>query len=164
MPGQLLLVAAACLAAGIGCGIRWSKIWLGVTLLGTMSALAAAALLLVGQPEWEWRSGFLIGGELVHLRLDGLSALFLALLSVVGAAGAVYAREYWSDRDYPASAPRGRIWWSSLLLGMGVVVTASNGLHFLFGWELFTVSAFFLVTLDNRRRDVRAAGWLYLAA
>jgi hydrogenase-4 component B len=46
----------------------------------------------------------------------------------------------------------------------GLVLTNSNGLHFLIGWELFTVCAFFLVTLDRRRPEVRAAGWLYLAA
>ncbi len=83
---------------------------------------------------------------------------------MIGAAGAIYSREYWSDRHYPASAPRGRAWWSALVLSMGTVLTVSNGLHFLIGWELFAVSAYFLITLDRQRREVRAAGWLYLAA
>jgi hydrogenase-4 component B len=47
---------------------------------------------------------------------------------------------------------------------MGCVLLCSNGLHFLIAWELFALSGFFLVTLDRERREVRAAGWLYLAA
>jgi hydrogenase-4 component B len=163
-PGQLLLVAAGCLAAGIVLGAWWPKIWLGLTLAGTAAALGAAVLVLSGTPQWELTDGWPVGGEPLHLRLDALSALFLALMSVVGAAGAVYSREYWSDHHYPESAPRGRMWWSALLLSMVVVLVSSNGLHFLMGWELFTVSAFFLVTLDGQRREVRAAGWLYLVA
>ena len=49
-------------------------------------------------------------------------------------------------------------------MSMGLVLTVSNGLHFLIAWELFTVSSYFLITLDRQRREVRAAGWLYLAA
>jgi hydrogenase-4 component B len=41
---------------------------------------------------------------------------------------------------------------------------SANGLHFLIGWELFTVCAFILVTLNRKRPEVRAAGWLYLVA
>lgn len=163
-PGPLLLLAGGCLAAGIVTGPRWPRLWSGLTLAGTIAGLGAAVIVLLGAPEWEWRNGFTVGGEALHLRLDGLSALFLALLSVVGGSGAVYAGEYWSDKHYPASAPRGRAWWSALVLSMGAVLVSSNGLHFLIAWELFTVSAYFLITLDWARRDVRAAGWLYLAA
>src|SRR4029077_3371246 len=55
-------------------------------------------------------------------------------------------------------------WWSLMLLCLGLVLVTTNGLHFLIAWELFTVSAYFLVTLDRQRREVRAAGWLYLAS
>lgn len=163
-PGALLLFAAVSLAAGIVSGPWFSRTWLAVTLAGATAGLTAALSVLFGATDWEWRSALSLGGELVHLRLDGLSAMFLALLCVVCGAGAVYASEYWSEVHYPASAPRGRVWWSALGLNMGLVLTLSNGLHFLIAWELFTVSAFFLVTLDRQRPEVRAAGWLYLVA
>ena len=116
-----------------------------------------------GQP-WELNDGFAVGGEPLHLRLDGISAFFLVLLCVVGGATSVYAREYWADAAHPRSARWGRVWWSILLLSLGLVLLASNGLHFLIAWELFTLSAYFLITLDRRRAEVRAAGWLYLGA
>lgn len=163
-PGPLLLVATGCLAAGGVVTFRLPRAWLAFTLAGAATVLAAALVVLLGTEDWEWRSRFAVGGELLHLRLDGLSAWFLALVGVVGGAGAAYAREYWPDSHYPASAWRGRVWWSLLVLSLVAVLTASNGLHFLFGWELFTVSAFFLVTLSRERHEVRSAGWLYLAA
>ncbi len=163
-PGGLLLLAAAGLAVAIVIGRRWPRGWLAFTLASALAEAVAAGLVLTGGGEWEWRSGFAVGGEPLHLRLDGLSALFLMLVSVVGAAGAVYARGYWSDADYPVSAPRGRMWWSAFVLNLGLVLLASNGLHFLIAWELFTLCAYFLITLEDRRREVRAAGWLYLAA
>jgi hydrogenase-4 component B len=50
-----------------------------------------------------------------------------------------------------------------MLVSIGLVLVASNGLHFLIAWELFALSAYFLITLDGRRPEVRRAGWLYLA-
>jgi hydrogenase-4 component B len=163
-PGPLIALSASGLVAGIWMARRWPRLWLALTLVAASSCLAAAVLILGGAEEWQWRSQFPIGGEPIHLRLDGLSALFLVLLNVVGAAGAIYAREYWSDRHYPESAPRGRLWWSAMILSMSAVLLSSNGLHFLMAWELFAVSSYFLITLDRGRSAVRAAGWLYLAA
>jgi hydrogenase-4 component B len=162
--GPLLLIAFAFLATSVAVGSRLSKTWLALTVAGALAGLGAALRVLLAGENWEWRSGFLVGGEPLHLRLDGLSALFLVLIAVVGAAGAIYSREYWSERHYPSSAPRGRAWWSALLLSMGLIVTVSNGLHFLIAWEIFAVAGYFLITLDGQRPAVRSAGWLYLAA
>lgn len=162
--GALLLVALGALLVAVCVGRGSSRAWLALTVTGGSAALVAALIVLFGRADWEWRSGFRVGGEALHLRLDGVSALFLALVGVLGSAGAVYAREYWSDDHYPASAPRGRAWWSALLLSMVLVLTASNGLHFLIAWESFAISAYFLITLEGGRPEVRAAGWLYLAA
>lgn len=164
MSGPLLLLAGVALAMSVVVGAKFPRAWLVLTLFGISAALVAAFGVLCGAAVGEWRSAFLIGGETPHLRLDSVSALFLVLLSVVGGAGAVYSREYWSDHHYPASAPRGRACWSALVLSMGLVLTVSNGLHFLFAWELFALSAYFLVTLDRQKPEVRAAGWVYLTA
>jgi hydrogenase-4 component B len=162
--GPPLLLAALCLASGGVFGRRHPRLWLALTLGAMAAALAAAMLVGAGAADWEWRSSFAPGGEPVHVRLDGLSALFLALLCVVGGAAAVFSRGYWSDAEHPGSAPASRMWMSLLLAAMGFVLLASNGLHFLIGWELFTVSAYFLITLEREHRAVRAAGWLYLGA
>ena len=161
----LLTFAALAIAASIVLAAsRWSRTWLVLTLAGTSAAFAAALRVLLGNATWEQRSDIALGGESVHLLLDPVSALFLVLICVIGAVGACYGRAYWSDADHPASAPSGRAWWSAMLLCMGLVVTVANGLHFLMAWEAFAVCGYFLIVLERRRREVRAAGWLYLAA
>jgi hydrogenase-4 component B len=161
----LLGFAGLAVTASIGlAGRRWTRTWLVLTTAGAAAGLIAALMVLMGAADWEWRGAVPFGGEFLHLRLDALSAVFLVLICVVGTAGACYAREYWSDERYPASASRGRAWWSAILLCMGLVVTASNGLHFLIVWEAFAVCGYFLIVLERRQREVRAAGWLYLAA
>jgi hydrogenase-4 component B len=162
--GSLLLVAALASLAAILAGYRAPRAWLTATLLGAGTGLAAAVLVLAGGADWEWWSDFSVGGDPLHFKLDGLSALFLALLCVVGGAATVYAGEYWSEAAHPRSARAGRLWWSVLLPSIALVLLAANGLHFLIAWELFTLSAYFLITLDRHHAEVRAAGWLYLGA
>ncbi len=163
-PGLWLLVAALGMTVGLGSARRAPRVWLAATLTSATAALAAAVWVLAGGATWDWRTEFVIGGEKLHLRLDAISAFFLALVAVIGGAGSAYAQEYWPDKMHPRSAPSGRAWWSALLTCMGLVLLCANGLHFLIVWELFTVSAYFLITRERNRREVRRAGWLYLAA
>ncbi len=164
MIGLLLTISGVGVLASILAGARAPRLWLACVLVGSAGGLGAAVVSLTTGVLWELQNSLTIGGEPVHLRLDALSALFLALLSLIGGAGAVYGRGYWADRAHPRSARSGRVWWSALLLCLGLVLFATNGLHFIIAWELFTVCAYFLVTLDRQRHEVRAAGWLYLAA
>jgi hydrogenase-4 component B len=152
-PGAWLLVAALGLASGLGCAWRAPRGWLAFSLAGAAAGLIAAVGMLAGGEPWDWQPDFLVGGERVHLRLDALSGFFLALLAVVGGGCSVYSREYWSDAAHPRSAPAGRAWWSVLLLCLGLVLVASNGLHFLIAWEIFTIAAYFLITLERQKRE-----------
>src|ERR1035437_7221018 len=102
--GAVLAAGACAIILSLMGAFRAPRCWLSALLASTLTALAAAAWVLATGNAWEWRSGFLIGGESVHLRLDGVSALFLALLAVVGGAGAAYSRGAWAERAHPVSA------------------------------------------------------------
>ena len=164
MMGTLLASGICVWLGGLAAARRAPALWLGSILLGAACFLTASITVLSGGHDWEWTGAFLMGGERVHVRLDALSAFFLVLLCVVGPAAAVYGREYWPDRTHPRSAWRGRLWWSIIMVSLAVILLSQNGLHFLIGWELFTLSAYFLITLDRRRDDVRYTGWFYLGA
>ena len=163
MTGQLLASAVLLLGLAVVAGAGWPRVWLVLTLAGSGAAVAAAVGVVPQAAGWDWRSGVLLGGEWVHLRLDGLSALFLVLAAVVGGAGAVYSRGYWPDHHYPVSAPRGRAWWSALVLSMGLVLTVSNGLHFLMAWEAFAICGVFPDHAGSGRtaRCARRAGCIW---
>ncbi len=163
MIAVLFFTSLLCLVLAAGAS-RWPRLWLSLTLAGTACALLTALHILGNAETWVWRASFTLGGETPGFFLDGVAAVFLVLVSLVGASSAVYSREYWSDRHYPTSAARGRAWAAILLLGMVLVPSLANGLHFLLAWEVFAISAYFLITLDNAKAEVRRAGWLYLAA
>jgi hydrogenase-4 component B len=161
--GTALSVAAPAMLAGVAVGRGFPRLWLSLTLVGAAAGVTASLSAVGARQSWIWSSGMRLAGEPLQVRVDGISALFLILLCVVGAAGALYSGSYWSDRVHPRSAGVGRVWWSLLLFSQGFVLLSANGLHFLIGWELFTVSAYFLITLGRNDSETRAAGWLYLA-
>ncbi len=164
MTALLLGSSATLLILAAAAGRRFPATWLALNSIGSLAGFIAAATVLATGRAWTWSGGPALGGEDIILNLDALSALFLILVCFVGGLGALYSREYWSEHHFPHSAPKGRVWWSVLVLFMGFVLTCGNGLHFLFAWEGFALSAYFLITLDNRHAAVRRAGWLYLAA
>src|SRR5881394_3583611 len=141
MTSLLLAICGAGMLFSIFAGARAPKLWLASLLGGAAGGLGAAAIVLATGAVWDWQAPMKIGGEVAHLRMDAISALFFALLSVVGGAGAVYGREYWKEKEHPFTVRSGRIWWSALLLCLGLVLVSANGLHFLIAWELFTVAA-----------------------
>lgn len=163
-PGTLLLISMAGMFGGSLMSYRAPRGWLVATLVGAVAALATAVWVLATGGTWDWEPNFVIAGERIHLQLDSVSALFLALLSVLGGTGSLFAREYWSDERHPVSAPSARLWWNGLLLFMGLILLSANGLHFLIAWEIATVCAYFLITQERQKREVRKAGWLFLAA
>jgi hydrogenase-4 component B len=159
LAATLALVVAALLAAR-----RAPRLWHTASVGGALAAGAAAIMVLIGGATWETVAPFAVAGNPVHLKMDALSAFFLLLLAVVSGAGSVYSGEYWSDQVHPRSAPTARFWWSLMTVAMQVVLLSTDGLHFLFAWEAFTVSAYFLITSERSRSDVRAAGRLYFVA
>ncbi|HEX9046782.1 MAG TPA: proton-conducting transporter membrane subunit [Verrucomicrobiae bacterium] len=163
-PGSLLLIAFAGSVVGLLTAWLSPRLWLTATLAGTGALFIAAMGVLLTGTTWDWQPGFSLGTQAIHLQLDALGAFFLTLLAVLGGAASLYSQEYWADKAHPQSASTSRFWWSGLLLCIGVVLLAANGLHFLIAWEAFTVCCYFLITQERKKRVVRQAGWLYLAA
>ena len=103
------------------------------------------------------------GGEF-HVAMDGLSALFLVPVFLVALLGSIYGLGYWKQSDHPENGRKLRMFYGLLSAGMALLVIARNSILFLVGWETMAISAFFLVTTEDRERLVREAGWVYLVA
>src|ERR1017187_737420 len=105
-----------------------------------------------------------VPGGAFHVQLDALSAFFLVPIFVLAALAAVYGGEYLlAYRDTKTLAPQW-FFFNLFVASMALVVVARNAVLFLVSWEVMSVTAFFLVTFEHEKREVRVAGWIYLVA
>ena len=98
------------------------------------------------------------------LRIDALAAAFLLPLLLVVATGAVYGLGYWPQREHPDNGRKLRLNYGLISAAMILLLCARNGVLFLVGWEVMALAGFFLITAEDRRAEVRRAGYIYLIA
>jgi hydrogenase-4 component B len=170
LPLGLLLAAAATIAASGVPGYARGRVGSASQLLATAlsvlgSALGAASLVLFT------RAGgveTVVLGELpigrLAFALDGLSAAFLVPMLLVSALGSVYGMEYWRAAQAPGRGRRLRLCWGIMTAAMMGVVLARDAILFLVAWELMALAAFFLISTEEERPEVRRAAWVYLVA
>ncbi|MGC1520256.1 MAG: hydrogenase 4 subunit B [Steroidobacteraceae bacterium] len=97
----------------------------------------------------------------VHLRLDGLSCVFLVLLGAASAGISIFAAGYF--RRGEGTAPGLLcLQYHFFLASMGFVLLADDAYAFMLAWETMAVSSYFLVTTQHRIPEIRRAGCLYL--
>jgi hydrogenase-4 component B len=164
-----LVFAAGTLALGAVLAITLPKNGLrAIASVGTQlaaCALAAAPLIgvlrtrlpLEGRVRWSYPV------EVIHLRVDALSAFFLVWSLPMTLAGTIYAVGYL--KPYFASGRNGGPQFALLnmtSLAFLVVYSAQNALVFLLGWEIAAVAAWLMVIWDYRNPKTRFAGFNYL--
>lgn len=155
------LVAGACLSALPLHKNRFREfVGAGSAMLGSLLGLIAAGQGLAADTAQSLHLPWSMPGGSFALHLDGLSAFFLLPLFLIGFAGALYGMEYM--RHEQARLHWG--WYNLLLVSMSMVVTAANGLLFLFAWECMSLTSFFLVISEHNRAETVQAGWTYLLA
>jgi hydrogenase-4 component B len=129
---------------------------------GSLASLALGVISLRGDSTFALTAGFLPLTGLA-LRVDGLSALFLIVIGLVGAAAAVYGFGYSATYEGRYSLRSLGALLNGLLFVLAIQVMADNVLTFLFAWEVMTLAAYLLVLTEHRQPStVRAATW-YIA-
>ena len=95
----------------------------------------------------------------LRLRLDALSAVFLAVINLGGAAACLYGLGYGRHEHAP-----GRVlpFFPAFLAGMNAVPLADDAFGFLFGWEFMSLASFALVVAHDREPQNVRAGYVYL--
>src|SRR5262245_12194930 len=94
-----------------------------------------------------------------HFRLDALSAFFLAVVNLGGAAASLYAIGYGAHESAPL---RVLPFYPAFLAGMSLVVLADDAFSFLVSWEFMSLSSWALVMAHHRVADNARAGYIYL--
>jgi formate hydrogenlyase subunit 3/multisubunit Na+/H+ antiporter MnhD subunit len=129
------------------------KIAVTLTVVGSVLGIAGAL--------WCWWMPPVAMGA---VRIDGLSIVFLLPIFLVSALGGIYGLGYWGHEEHPADGPRVRLFYGLVTAGLAGVTIAAHSILFLVAWEVMALSAFFLVTTEDEKRDVREAGWIYLVS
>jgi hydrogenase-4 component B len=167
----LALTGAIILGASGFPGLFFSRTSLTGQWLTTLLAVFGAGLglsgigvfLATGESQSiveEW----LPQGIRLNVAIDGLSAIFLSPVFLISLLGSIYGLGYWKQTEHQENGRKLRLFYGVLAGSMAFVVLARNGILFLFAWEIMALSAFFLVTTEDDKQDVREAGWIYLVA
>ncbi|MGE5094374.1 MAG: hydrogenase 4 subunit B [Betaproteobacteria bacterium] len=123
---------------------------LGALAIGALPAQAQVSVLGIGLPELPF-----------HLRMDALSAFFLAILGLASAGISIFAAGYFRTGE---GTPPGLmcLQYHIFLAAMALVLLADDAYVFMVSWELMALSSFFLVTTNHRIPEIQQAGYLYL--
>ena len=124
-------------------------------------ALAAVALIGIGQPPDRLVLAIGLPDLPFHTRRDALTDTFLFVLGAASAGVSVFGAGYF--RSGAGTAPGLLcLQYHLFLASMGFVLLADDAYAFMFAWESMALSSYFLVTTQHRLPDIRRAGFLYL--
>jgi hydrogenase-4 component B len=130
----------------------------GCLLCGTALILTTASPAPVLSLAWSVPAGQFA------LALDSISTLFIAPLLLVAACGALYGLGYWPQQKHPQNGRKLRLFYGLISAAMLLLLTARNSVLFLLAWECMALSGYFLITTEDRKAEVRHAGFIYLIA
>lgn len=165
-----VLFSAAALLLGALLSLFLGRSRAGVTYLvfplfglAGLSALLAAGAVLLGEAGFSVEAPFGLPWLSWHLRMDRLSAFFLALIGIGTIAASLFGPGY--VREYQRSPyPLGLlgVMTGLFILGMQLVVLADDAFSFMIAWELMSVSSYFLVAYQHHHPANRRAAFIYL--
>src|SRR5258706_11948866 len=124
----------------------------GVGLANAVASLAlstpSVAVLPIGLP---WLGA--------HFRIDALSAFFLVVVNLGGAAASLFGVGYGRHERAPE---RVLPFFAAFLAGMSLVVIADDAFTFLLTWEFMSLVSWALVVAHDRSPENLRAGYVYI--
>ncbi len=131
-------------AVGVAGVLLWGAAWLGFVHPEPARALVAIPA----------------AGAALLVRIDALSAVFLAIVATIGFLTTLFSVHYMDRFQNDTVAKYYPVLQVLFAAIIGVVVTA-DFLFFLAFWELMTLASFFLVTFERENEAAQRAGLKY---
>jgi hydrogenase-4 component B len=133
----------------------------GTALAGIAMIWLAGRALIAGPLEFGFGGIRILGlAAQLNFRIDGLSALFIVLISVLTVGSALYSIGYLEHYRHEALR-RYFFPFPFFMAGMLAVVTTADWFWFLVFWEVMTLASYFLVIFENDNRENLSAGFIY---
>lgn len=98
----------------------------------------------------------------LEVKIDGLSALFLIMLSILTVCVSVYSIGYISHYYGKRNVGLFNFLYITFILSMIFVFTSSNAVFFYIAWEAMSLLSYFLVIFESERIENQRAGTLYI--
>jgi formate hydrogenlyase subunit 3/multisubunit Na+/H+ antiporter MnhD subunit len=155
-----VLLALAPLAVLMARSSAATRLIYAACLVTTAISLAAALAHLLAARTAE-PAAFPIGVPWLgaHLRLDALSAFFLAVVDLGAFSASLFALGYGRHETAPE---RVLPFFPAFLAGMTLVVLADDAFTFLLSWEFMSLTSWALVMSHHRVPENVRAGYIYL--
>ena len=147
--GTAALIATAALALTFAQAAYARHIVYGICLATSLVLLAIGLIALLGIYAIPSVTILPLGLPWLgaHFRLDALSAFFLAVVNLGGAAASLFALGYGRHEHAPR---RVLPFYPAFLAGMNIVVLADDAFTFLVSWEFMSLSSWALVMAHHR--------------
>jgi hydrogenase-4 component B len=154
------LLALSVLAVALGRSRAGSPAIYGGALAASVVAGGAAVVALtLGEAAAELVLPFGLPWIGAHFRLDALSAFFLGVVDLGGAAASLYAIGYGRHEE---DALRVLPFYPAFLAGMNLVVIAADAFTFLLSWEFMSLASWALVLARHGDPKNRKAALIYV--
>ncbi len=131
--------------------------------LAALAAFVSACSIVVSGAAALFDAGSIgLMAHVLTIRIDPLSALFLAVISTVVFAASIYGIAYQRQFLGVYRSSGFGFFYNVFLASMSLVVMADNAILFLLAWELMAVCSYALVVFERHESHAVAAGALYL--
>jgi formate hydrogenlyase subunit 3/multisubunit Na+/H+ antiporter MnhD subunit len=128
-------------------------------LIVTLTLAVVGGMCLIGQPTSRITLPLGLPWLGAHFRVDALSAFFLVVVNLGGAAASLFALGYGQHEQSPE---RVLPFYPTYLAGMNLVVMADDAFSFLVAWEFMSLTSWALVVAHHQERENLRAGYVYL--
>jgi formate hydrogenlyase subunit 3/multisubunit Na+/H+ antiporter MnhD subunit len=128
-------------------------------LIVTLTLAVVGGMCLIGQPTSRITLPLGLPWLGAHFRVDALSAFFLVVVNLGGAAASLFALGYGQHEQSPE---RVLPFYPAYLAGMNLVVMADDAFGFLVAWEFMSLTSWALVVAHHQERENLRAGYVYL--
>ena len=159
--GVAALIVLAPVALALGATTRATPIVYGVSLLVSLTLGTIGLLALFGFLDGATHVTLPLGLPWLgaHFSLDALSAFFLVVVNLGGAAASLYALGYGRHEENPQ---RVLPFFPAYLAALNLVVLANDAFSFLVSWEFMSLTSWALVIAHHRDKENMRAGYVYL--
>lgn len=165
-----LLVTAAVLAAfsGVPMIVRGINRSFGqrcatlLMVLASLVGLGGAILALLNRSRAVFQLAWPFPFGPAECGVDPITAFFSLPILIVAACCSIYALDYWPAQDNPRTVGKLTLFFGLLVSAMLFVIMARSAGMFLLAWEIMALAAYFVLTTDDHKPEVRDAGTLYL--